>query len=265
MAHRQDVEKAGKMAVLTKADAVVGLLMRFEQLTPGEIADQLGEPRSSIYRLLSSLEDLGWVERDSRPHGYRLGLKLIGIGAATARHLDVRRVAMPIIEQLGEISGESIFLCVRREWRAVCIERIEGTGVQSLVLQVGGSLPLHSSAAGLALLAFEPLGMWDDYLAAGGLTDYPDPAPVDASGLFRLLDESRRSGVVVSDEGTAAGMAGIGAPIFDHRRAVVAALAVSGLRTRVLSPALGLVEMVAVAGAEVSAGLGFAAEPVTAS
>jgi DNA-binding IclR family transcriptional regulator len=264
MAHRQDVEKAGKMAVLAKADAVVSLLVEAGPLTPGEIADELGEPRSSIYRLLSSLEHLGWVERDSRPHGYRLGLKLIGIGAATVRHLDVRQIALPVMERLHQITGESIFLCVRREWRAVCIEGIEGTGVQSVVLQIGASFSLDTSAVGLALLAFEPVEVWDAFVAARAGVENAGSAPFDAHALFLVLEESVRAGVVVTDGG-ASGFAGVGVPVLDHRGEVAAALAVSGPCDRVVGPDVDLAATVMAAGAEVSAGLGHLAEHATAS
>ena len=66
---------------------------------------------------------------------------------------DERQAALPHMEHLHDMTGETVFLCVRRGLRAVCIERIEGSHVVSLALRLGGSLPLHAGAAPRALLA----------------------------------------------------------------------------------------------------------------
>jgi DNA-binding IclR family transcriptional regulator len=248
--------RSGGMAVITKTGALLDVLARSGELSAAAIADRLGEPRPSIYRLLASLQDVGWVERGSQRGPYRLGLKLIGLATSVADRLDVRRLALAVMERLHEDTGETVFLCLRREWRAVCVERIDGARVQSLALRVGESLPLHAGAAPRVLLAFEPVHVWHGYVGSGELEPFTERTPVEPAALFQTLELARAEGVAVSDGDVTVGIGAIGAPIFDHRGHVAAALSISGLRERVLSDE-HVRQLVIDGSAEISSALGY--------
>jgi DNA-binding IclR family transcriptional regulator len=247
----------GGMAVITKTGALFDLLAERGELSSSAIADEMGEPRSSIYRLLASLDNLGWVEPGSRRGTYRLGLKFIGLGSAVAHRLDVRRLALPVMEHLHTLTGETVFLCVRREWRAVCIERIDGARVQSLALRIGESLPLHAGAAPRTLLAFESEELWEQYIESDDLEVYTDSTPHQPATLVRKLESIRNDGVAVSDGDVTVGIAAVGAPIFDHRGQIAAALSISGLREVLLGDTLDASRLVTEAAADISANLGY--------
>jgi DNA-binding IclR family transcriptional regulator len=152
------------VAVLAKAGALLDCLADGE-LTPAELTVRMGEPRSSVYRLIASLSELELIDAGSRRGTYRLGLKLLRLGGVVMASFDERRLARPIMEQIHEATGETVFLCVRRGFEAVCIDRIDGKRVQSLALRLGGALPLHAGAASRALLAFEAESLLERYLA----------------------------------------------------------------------------------------------------
>ena len=133
-----------------------------------QLAELLGEPRTTVYRLLGSLEALDLVEPGAQPGTYRLGWKLMRLGAAVIERLDERQAALPVMERIHEATGETVFLLVRRGDDAVCIERLEGLRVQSLALRLGGSLPLHVGAGPRALLAWESRESGATYAAAQG-------------------------------------------------------------------------------------------------
>src|SRR5207244_10669190 len=96
------------------------------------------------------------AQAGSRPGTYRLGWRLLRLGSAVIARLDERQAALPVMERIHERTGETVFLCVRRGDDAVCIERLDGLRVQSLMLRLGGSLPLHLGAGPRTLLAWEP-------------------------------------------------------------------------------------------------------------
>ena len=110
-----------------------------------------------------------------------------------------------------------MFLCIRRGYEAVCIERIDGRWVQSMALQLGGSLPLHVGAAPRVLLAHEPRGFWDEYLAQGPLAALTPNTPRARSSLVRALEQVRDAGCAVSDEDVVLRDGRRRRPIFDHR------------------------------------------------
>ena len=146
----------GSIEVLTKVGAVLDLLAERGELAAAEIAALTGEPRSSVYRILGSLESLDMVESGSRRGSFRLGLGLLRLGNAVVERFDEREAALPALQELNQLTGETAFLCVRRGYEAVCIERLPGEHVESLALRLGGALPLHAGAAPRTLLAFEP-------------------------------------------------------------------------------------------------------------
>src|SRR3712207_132573 len=137
------MSRDSSVQVLRKVAALLDRLAQDGEVSAARLAEQLAEPRSTVYRLLRSLEDLGYVEHGGRAGPYRLGLALLHLGAAVVSRFDERRAALAPMERVHEETGETVFLCVRRGSEAVCIERLEGARVQSLALRLGGSLPLH--------------------------------------------------------------------------------------------------------------------------
>src|SRR3954471_14604767 len=191
--------------VLGKAAAVVDVLAEWPESTAAELSELTGQPRSTIYRLLESLQRLGWVEHGSARGRFRLGMRLFRIGSTVAGRFDERRAAMPVMEELHEMTGDSIFLAVRRELEAVCIERLDGNRVQSLALRVGGSLPLHAGGVSRALLALEPEEMWTRYVRSCPLDPFTENTITSADELLADLRQVRQQGYVISDQDVTVG------------------------------------------------------------
>jgi DNA-binding IclR family transcriptional regulator len=245
---------------LAKAVHLLEQLAEAREATPRRLAELLEEPRTTTYRLLRSLEALDLVEPGSQPGSYRLGWKLMRLGAAVVERLDERQAALPVMEHVHERVGETVFLLVRRGWDAVCIERLEGLRVQSLALRLGGSLPLHVGAGPRALLAWEPRETWEEYIAAVPLSALTDRTPVTHDALVGALEETLRLGYAVSDEDVTPGIASLGAPIFDYTGSVRAALSIGGLKSLLLGDKREtFVDLVVEGAREISAALGYQA------
>jgi DNA-binding IclR family transcriptional regulator len=260
------VERANSIQVLAKAGALLDRLAEEPEVSAAGLADSVGEPRSTVYRLLASLQQIDMVEPGTRRGTYRLGLKLLRLGSAVSARFDQRQAAVPVMERIHQATEETVFLCIRDGYEAVCIERIDGRWVQSMALRLGGSLPLHVGAAPRALLASEPRELWEEYLARGPLEPYTPRTPTTRKRLVQALEETRRTGWSVSDGDVVLGMAAVGAPIYDHRGAVCAALSMSGPRPTILGQNLEASRELIVSGAsEISAALGFASERAVAA
>jgi DNA-binding IclR family transcriptional regulator len=244
--------------ILAKAGAALDCLASARELTAAQLAAQLGEPRSSVYRLLASLGDVGLVEAGSARGTYRLGLKLFQLGSRVAQRFDERQLALPAMERLHEITEQTVFLCVRRDDQAVCIERLNGMHVQTLELLLGGTLPLHVGAAPQVLLAFETDEFRESYLRRGSFRRFTPKTPVTARKIRLELEEIHRLGYAVSDEDVTLGVAALGAPIFDHTDRIRAALSISGVKPAILgSDKAKLRRLVLESAAEVSRLLGY--------
>jgi DNA-binding IclR family transcriptional regulator len=255
-----DVERdSGGLELISKAGAVLGLLEQHKEASAADLAAALGEPLSSVYRLLQSLTATGWVDRGSRRGVYRLGLSLMTIGGLVEDHLDIRDAALPSMRELGDATGLTIFLCVRSGPRAVCLERIEGYAVQSLAMLLGGSLPLYAGAAPRALFAFLPDAEQHAILKDTSQQLSDDPPRPDDKDIIADIARIRAAGYSVSDADVTPGIASLGAPIFNHRGEVQGALSLGGLRGQVLNPATeqGNIELIRRAAGKTSAALGW--------
>lgn len=260
-----DASDGGSVMLIGKIAAILDALAEHGEVNVARLAELTGEPRSSLYRLLQSLQDHDYVERGAARGTFRLGLELLTLGTAVAGQFDVRRNALPIMQRLHEEDGETIFLCVRQGDDAVCIERIDGREVQVLALRIGGRLPLHAGAASRALLAFAPQSDWEEYWRRGNpkLTSFTDRTPITKRALFDELETTRTTGVAVSDEDVTIGIAAIGAPVFDHHGEVCAALSVGGISAKILGSGRKATEaQIRDGAAEISHAMGFREEAV---
>jgi DNA-binding IclR family transcriptional regulator len=248
--------RPGSVAVLAKAMAILEYLADEGELTPGRIAELLEEPRSTVYRLCSSLQELDYIEAGVHRGTYRLSLKLFDLGSTVVDRFDERASALPVMQRLHDETGETVFLCVRRGLEAVCIERIDGARVMLLELRLGGSLPLHLGAAPRCLLAFEPESSWRAYLDAASLERRTPNSPVSRTAIVAELRAARKRGYSVSDQDVTLGVVSVGAPIFDHSGLVRASLSIGGLREVIGDGGSHVSELVVQGAAEVSRSLG---------
>jgi DNA-binding IclR family transcriptional regulator len=241
-----------------KAATLLDRLADEPEISATRLAALIGEPRSTVYRLLASLQRLELVEPGVGRGTYRLGLKLFRLGSSVVARFDERQAALPVMERIHEETGETVFLCVRRGSEAVCIERLDGRRVQSLALRLGGSLPLHVGAAPAVLLAFQPKEAWQAYVDSVTFDPLTSKTVTNADELLDLLREIRRLGYSISDEDVTPGIAAIGAPVFDYQGTIRAALSISGLRPAILGDHLQQVRDLAVVGAQdISRALGY--------
>jgi DNA-binding IclR family transcriptional regulator len=245
--------------VIDRAALLLRVLQGSEQaLGLTDVATQAQLSKSTTRRILASLESNGLCDREG--NGYRLGLRLLELGMAVRDRIDLRARSRTHLERLAQQTHLTIYLCIRREDRAVCIERLDGRYADSLALRLGGSLPLHIGGAPRALLAHLPQTEIDDYLlrhrsdlralTSRSLTS-PDAVAADT-------EEVRERGWSLAQEDVVEGTCSVGAPVFDHTGDVTAALSVSGLATHVTGDALTELTTLAVETAQaISRALGF--------
>jgi DNA-binding IclR family transcriptional regulator len=247
----------GTLQSVVKSFDLIEVLVDRGEIGASELALQVGEPRSSVYRMLMTLQELGLVEPGSRRGVYRPGLKLVGLAGSLLTRFDERQLALPVLERLREETKETVHLSLRRGLQAVFIERLQGERAHALAIKLGGVLPLHVGAAPRTLLAFEPESFWDEYFAQTTIEPWTRSAPADEAEVRESLVEIRRSGVALSNEDVVVGVATVGAPIFDHRGIIRAALAFNLLPETLREDMSTYVELARSASAAASRAFGY--------
>lgn len=227
--------------------------------TSEQMAAALGYHKSSVQRILATLEKEGFLARvRPRRAAYRLGPELLSLGSAAAQSLDLRAVARPVMEQLVQRTQETCYLCVVDQEQCLYIERVECSQPIRIINQVGQRNPLHCTGVGKALLSGMRPEEVDRLIAARGLKAYTRQTITDPEALKAELERIRARGIAFDNEELNPGVRCVAAPIRDHSGEVVASLSLSGPTQRFTPRALRRFEReVRATAAEISTALGF--------
>ncbi len=237
MTAQSDTRQQDSQGGVQSVDRALDLLEAFPQFGPeiglSRIAALLHMNKATAYRLLSTLEKRGYVERLSESRKYRLGERAFELGSYFINQLEIRRIALEHMQIMVRETHEAAFLCIRENDEALCIERVEAEHeVNIFALRVGGRQPLHWGAAPRALLS----GLSDSEVRAyAARTGLPKVTPNTIGDISQLLEDihlTRERGYVVSMNDVTIGIAAVGSPVYDYSDRVVASLSLSGLSSR---------------------------------
>lgn len=192
-----------------------------------ELSRRLGLAKSTTFNILTTLEQLGYVYRLNGDGSYHLGLKLFSLSSEVVERIDLRRITAPLLEELVEVTGETANLGTIQGDEAIYIESLPGPGPVKVAAWPGKRLSLHSTALGKALVAFMPEEQVETILTRKGLTAHTANTHISLEALKEELGRVRAQGYALDDEEDMLGMRCIGAPIFDHRGRVVAAVSLT--------------------------------------
>lgn len=232
------MKQTGGIAVISRAFEVLAAFGSGEQegTSLAEVTRRVGLPKTTTHRLLGALVDAGVVERAQG--GYRLGMRLFELGERVSHKHTLREAALPFLEDLYEVTHETVHLAVLDGIDVLYVERIRGHRQQrQLASRVGGRMPAYATGVGKALLAFTPSA------ASAVLSHAPLPplTPYTITGRRGLSNELagiRSSRVAFDREENAIGVHCVAAPVLVGGRAV-AAISVTGPGERVSEERVG--------------------------
>lgn len=220
-----------------------------------EIARRVGQHKSTVSRILATLERAGYVERDEGSGRFRLGLGRIALAGPLLADLDVRRVALGSLQQLTERTGETSALMVWNGHEAVVVEQVQSPKQVKHTAAIGTRYDTYESSSVKVFLAALPAAEVANLFERRLLVGTSDEQSLE--GYTAELNRVGEQGFAINDGRTSGEEVGIAAPVRDHRGVVVAAVLLSAPRFRV-PPALleVLARSVAEAASEVSARMG---------
>ncbi len=202
-----------------------------------EAAELLRRPKSTVSRLLSAMEDAGFLDRAADTGRYRVSMQMAAVGEMAKQATSLQRSARQSMEALTAATGETSNLVVLVGMEGVNVEACESPQQIMHMGSVGRRFPLHASAAGKALIA------WRSEEEISALLPLPlvqcTPATItDPERLREHLAVVRERGYAVNWIELESGLVGVGAPVRDHRSEIVAALSISAPAARVPRTAL---------------------------
>ncbi len=195
------------------------------ELSLSELAARTGLAKPTAHRLLGELVNGGFLERTGS--GYRLGMRLFVLGQRVPRPRGLREAALPYLEDLYEASHENIHLAVFDGIHTLFLEKVSGRRSMPIISRVGGRLPAYCTATGKLFLALGAPARLRRVVGAGlaRLT----PHTIAMPGLLeRDLARTLERGYAINREESEVGVSAVAAPLFDHRRRVIAAISITG-------------------------------------
>lgn len=196
-----------------------------------EISELVGLHKSTVSRMLTGLTEAGYVQRDDDTGRYRLGLGMIGLSGPLLAELDVRRAALPHLEELTKATGETAAIAVWNGTNAIVVEQTASPHQVKHSASIGTRYNKFASSSVRVFLADLPPEEAAELMAGGTvlLDSYrgpDDPAHEHLRGI-------QKQGFAINDGETTFEEYGVSAPVRDYRKAVVGCITASAPRSRV--------------------------------
>ena len=195
-----------------------------------ELAQQAGLPNSTTHRLLSTMQQQGFVRQVGDLGLWTIGAHAFVVGSSFLQSRNLLALVHPVLRSLMEASGETVNLAVLdlSDHQAVIIDQVQCSQLMRMSAPIGGKLPMHASGAGKAFLAHLSDEQVTALLHQKGLHYYTPKTLMSPQSLKENLAQVRKAGFSFDDEEHALGLRCVAAPIYDEHGEAFAALSISG-------------------------------------
>ncbi|MEX3022356.1 glyoxylate bypass operon transcriptional repressor IclR [Kluyvera sp. STS39-E] len=200
-----------------------------------ELAQQAGLPNSTTHRLLTTMQQLGFVRQVGDLGHWAVGAHAFIVGSSFLQSRNLLAIVHPILRSLMEDSGETVNLAVldKSDHQAIIIDQVQCTQLMRMSAPIGGKLPMHASGAGKAFLSQLSEEQVTGLLHRKGLHAYTHATLVSPLHLKDDLAQTRKRGYSFDDEEHALGLRCVAACIYDEHREPFAAISISGPISRI--------------------------------
>jgi IclR family KDG regulon transcriptional repressor len=203
------------------------------ELGATELAQRLQLHKSTVHRLLVTLEQHRFLQKNPDNAKYRLGWRLFELGTMAVSRVDLHSMARPHLEVLVKQTGETAHLGVVAGGELISIASVETDRSLRLPGTVGRRSPLYCSSQGKSILAFSPETVAAEMIRGIQFKGYTRNTITTAARLKLELERVRKCGYALDNEEFEDDLRCIGAPVFNHEGRVVAAMSIAGPSYRV--------------------------------
>ena len=224
-------------------DRALDILLCFTREEPTrsltQIAESVHMSKTTVHRLLTTLETRRFINRDKDTGMYRLGFRIIEMASIVLQDMELRRWVQPYLKNLSEQYGETVDLSVLDGSHVIYLEVIESRQRVKLAAATGQRLPAYFTASGKALLAFAPEEqvkkiLTENMAEHNGSGENGLTIPKAMEDLGKIAER----GYSISEQEYEEHINAVAAPIFDADRHAVASIAIVGPSFRLSSERL---------------------------
>lgn len=217
--------------VIAKAFDIIEILNQSEKLTLKEITQAVNLPKPTVYRILNTLQSIGYVEQTMQHH--TLSYKFVVLAKNYLSKTGIVNIAIPYMRKLLEGVGETVNLAKLVDNGAVYLRIEESKHPFRFVDQIGDKASLHSTAIGKSIAAFLPKQKLNELFENYDFYAFTKNTITDFKSLKDSLVKVREKGYAIDDEEGHEGVLCIGTPIFNRENFPFAALSISIPKVRI--------------------------------
>ncbi|HOO64294.1 MAG TPA: IclR family transcriptional regulator [Synergistaceae bacterium] len=193
-----------------------------------EMASQTGISRSTVHRIMQSLESFGWVEKESLQGYYRPGMGFFFLAGQENSFESLLALGIPVMERLVQGTSQTALISVLEGYRGRCVASVPSPRAVQFVAKKGMVFPLNGGATGKVLLAHAPEALQHFLLFEKPLERYTENTVTDPEELQRELEIIRRRGYAISREEFMHRTAALSVPLFEGEGRFLGQLGISG-------------------------------------
>jgi DNA-binding IclR family transcriptional regulator len=193
-----------------------------------DIAARVELPKSTVSRMLSTLVGLGAVERLREREGFRIGSELVSIASNVAYPQSITAIARPYLQQLSQITGETLTLCIPDGDEALYVDQINSLRGLQVRDWTGQRLPMHTASDGKLYLADRTDEAVDEYVRQQPMRRFTRNTIVNATALRKEIKAIRKKDYAWTKGEYDADIVGVAAPIRDAQKHVIASVCLFG-------------------------------------
>lgn len=250
------------MPLIQAVERALNILELFNEqkveLNLAEISQQTGLHKSTLHSLLKTLQAQGYIEQAEANAPYRLGVKLLERGYLVQRSRDFITVARPYLEKLSEETGQTVHLGVLDGKSGVYVDKVEGTRSIIVYSRIGRRMPIHTTAIGKVLLAFQSPAVIGKTLDGYDFASSTENTITERVVYEAALAKVRSDGFAVDEQENVRGCRCAAVPVWGHDRKLVAAISISTVVENVsMNEFKSFIEQLKTTGANVSHELGY--------
>lgn len=218
----------GVQTISRALDIIEILSMEKEGLGVTEIGKKTGLHKSTVHRLLNTLAERGYIEKEPKYGNYRLGLKFVEVSSIYLNKIELRTEAQPYLRKLVETVGQPAHLAILDRTDAIYIEKIEALSSIRLYSYIGSRIPAHCSALGKALLSGLEQNVLNKLVDEIDFYPYTNTSVRTKEELLNMVEAVKKKGFAVDDEEHDEGVRCLAAPIRDYTGRVIASVSAAG-------------------------------------
>ncbi len=232
-------------------------IVAVEPKSQKELEEITGFNRSNVRRLAFTLMDNGYIEKDANTNKYKLGLKVVELSSIRLNQVEIKTEAQPFLRELSMKTNQVCHMGTYADGEVVYIEKIQPINNISMFSSIGRRLPVYSSSMGKVLLTQFTDSEIRDILESVDIHKMTAKTFADVDDIINEVNKARVDGYAVDDEENESNIFCIGAPIYDYRNKLVAAISTSGNNEEYLAEGSEIIESVKSTAYEISKRLGY--------